>query len=315
MNGVWIILKQLVVNILQPFFSLLDALSLEPFVHICLVVKIMGKIGSKAPSSSISKKAQTSPPPPPPPPAQRPSEPRPTPSAPDSDSDLLGDDEPTVVAKAAPAPKAPSPPPKPPAPAPAPVPAPKKLGMGFFKRGPGRPTDLETVLADAKYDPEFASQVVSSLAGAVNDGRFDSFKVSFEVEGGTEAEALAALMASRGISAAAAAETLAGAVNAMLISLVDSAASAASDGSSGDEAALEAVGSLQEFMSHAGALFGALATGVSIAPVKYSGKTSKANLEGLFTMCVLTFHFAASMLTLRDLNQDTMLQSLGAHFI
>ena len=279
----------------------------------------MGKIGSKAPSTSVSarpspspssKKVQTSPPPPPPP-AQRPSEPRPTPSAPDSDSDLLGDDEPAVVAKAAPAPKAPSPPPKPPAPAP----APKKLGMGFFKRGPGRPTDLETVLADATYDPEFASQVVSSLAGAVNDGRFDSYKVSFEVEGGTEAEALAALMASRGISAAAAAETLAGAVNAMLISLVDSAASAASDGSSGDEAALEAVGSLQEFMSHAGALFGALATGVSIAPVKYSGKTSKANLEGLFTMCVFTFHLAAPMLTLRDLNRDTVLQTLGAHFI
>jgi hypothetical protein len=183
--------------------------------------------------------------------------------------------------------------------------------MGFFKRGPGRPTDLDTVLADATYDREFASQVVSSLAGAVKDGRFDSYKVSFEVEGGSEAEALAALMASRGISASAAAETLAGAVNAMLISLVDSAANAASDGGArgGDEAAMEAVSSLQEFMSHAGNLFEALATGVSITPVKYSGKSSKAKLEGLFTKCVLCC--STSLLLLRsycDQNRDTLLR-------
>lgn len=251
-------------------------------------LKIMGKMGAKAsplpspPRSSEARPSQR-------PSTQRPSESQPAarPTAADSDlmndegpnSDLMDDEGPAAapVRVAAKAPPAPPPPP------------PKKtsVGLGLFKRSPGRPTDLAAVLAAATYDPEFAAQVVSSLAGAVQDGRFDAFKVPFEVEGGSEAEALAALLAARGVAAAAAADTLASAVNAMLIPLVDAAAAAASGGAKGgDAAAMEAVGGLQAFMGHAGGLFEALAAGVEIAPVKYSGKTSKGKLEGLFAKCV-----------------------------
>ena len=228
-------------------------------------LKIMGKMGAKA--SPLPSEPRPSPP--------RPSESRPAARPAAASTDLMDYEEPAMAAVRVAA-KAPPPPKK------------MSVGLGLFKRSPGRPTDLAAVLAEATYDPDFAAQVVSSLAGAVQDGRFDSFRVNFEVEGGSEAEALAALMASRGVGAAAAAETLAGAVNAMLIPLVDAAAEAAScgAGAGGDAAAMAAVSGLQAFMGHAGLLFEALAAGVAIAPVKYSGKTSKAKLEGLFAKCV-----------------------------
>lgn len=178
---------------------------------------------------------------------------------------------------------APTPPP------PSPSPRPKKQGIGLFKRKPSRPLDIDDFLGVDGPMKSFNEQLVSHLANSVAFDRFDLYILDEEFDLDATAEPL---------TKESVAESIAQCVNAMLIPLVDNALailkrSSARGESAGDEETVAALEQLEEFMSHAGALFERLAAGVTIKPVKYSGTASKKQLEGLFTKSVLKFDAAS----------------------
>ena len=183
-----------------------------------------------------------------------------------------------------------------------PVPTPKKkkgiMGSIFSKSSTSRPTDINVVLSRENY-PETApyAQTLAQFLTVGAPGRFRQLEVQGEVdlqnvmddEGTFDVEKakdnLISLKAALQITDATAAETFANVVNAMIITLIDLASSATQISKKDEEkdnATVDALNVVLDYMDHAASLFDAVAKDVEIKPVTYEGTLSKSKLEQMY---------------------------------
>jgi len=174
-------------------------------------------------------------------------------------------------------------------PAVVPPPAPKKkkkkgIASIFSKKDANaRETDLNALFAADALAPNFCM----SLAGILTfgaPGRFPDVEAlpgrpsEFVLEDAKEA--LSKARETEGLTNVLAAESFACVVNCMIITIIDLASSTLKEE---DKITVDALNVVLDFMDHAASLYDAIADGVVITPVTYSGSLGNKKLEQMFT--------------------------------
>ena len=193
-----------------------------------------------------------------------------------------------------------------PQPAPAPVvQTPKKRRLGIFKskRAGDRETDLSVLVSSDGQAPEFASLLGKILTFGA-PGRFpNSMAVlgtempmdDFDLQSAKEMLVDSRLRAN--LEVAQSAEIFANVVNCMLIEIIDLASSSLKEKEA--KKTFDAVSIVVDFMNHAASLYDAVAEGVTIAPVTYSGTLSRSKLEQMYSQ-----YAVAGMMNMEGMSED-----------
>lgn len=168
------------------------------------------------------------------------------------------------------------------------TPPPKARRLGIFKsKKDGRETDLRALVGPDAEAPQFASLLGKILTFGA-PGRFpnalailgsDSPLEQFDLEKAKTMLIEARLSA--GLDVSQSAEIFANVVNCMLIEIVDLASSSLKEKEK--KLILDAINIVVDFMNHAASLYEAVAEGVTITPVTYSGNLAKSKLEQMYS--------------------------------
>ncbi|KAJ1439311.1 hypothetical protein B484DRAFT_444090 [Ochromonadaceae sp. CCMP2298] len=166
----------------------------------------------------------------------------------------------------------------------------------FQKPGGGRPADIKSALKVGSGDPseDYRVLVAAALTAYVPDGALPNKELGRQVVALTQAgsvsekaedekermQALKDEIQASGLSEQEAGEVFAEVANALLVSLVDSAAKTA-DGKE-EQLSVEALDLVTDFVQGAGALFGSTTPRARIDPIQYNGKARKGKLETLY---------------------------------
>jgi hypothetical protein len=193
-----------------------------------------------------------------------------------------------------------------PTPAPAP-PAPQKKGFfdRIFKRsGSSRPTNIDEALRSAG-DPSYSYRmaVIEGLVNYVRPSHVDEWAEFYSSDEFVEEKTLANINKFKdisGLSPQEAADAFAEVANAMLVTLVDTAVNTM-DHAKSDNATIDSVDVITDFIGGAGLLFSKCLDKVAIEPVQYSGKVKKGKLENLYYIYAKKCVDLSSMLSLTGL--------------
>lgn len=176
------------------------------------------------------------------------------------------------------------------------VPAPPPAKKGIFSRifktpGGGRSTDIAAATRTVEDQSDYRTLVAACLASATPSGTMTDFEktglygypddVAYDGTTDQKAALLKKVYKESGMTEQQAGEAFADVTNAVLVKLVDRAASTL-DKKSDESATVEALDDVANFISSIGSLFGLAAGGAVIEPVQYNGKTKKNKLENLF---------------------------------
>lgn len=166
----------------------------------------------------------------------------------------------------------------------------KKKRRGFFSsKKSDRETDLDNLVAEGAQAPEFAALLAKLLTFGA-PGRFPGVTA---LEGGMPMEtfdlekANQLLVESREeneLTDEISAEQFAQVVNCMIIDIIDLASSSLGGKDQKDQATVDALNIVMDFMDHAASLFDSVADGVVINPVTYGGDLTKSKLEQMYAI-------------------------------
>lgn len=174
-------------------------------------------------------------------------------------------------------------------PPPVPKPQEKKSG-GFFanifkKAGGDRPLDLESALRTNDPSYGFKVTVVGNLMNYLPNNLIPAWKrYASDSTASTEEDQMQIVSASMeecALSVQDAANAFADIANAMLATLVDRAIITVDDNDK-DDATLEAIDAIGDFVNGAGSLFSKCLSSAAIDPVIYNGKAKKSKVENLY---------------------------------
>lgn len=168
----------------------------------------------------------------------------------------------------------------------------RKLGIkSVFKRKADRETDLSVLISPDAKAPEFALLLAKVLtAGA--PGRFPHVvslpgaEVSPTLDLESAKQLLIESRTGAGLSLEESAEIFANVVNCMLIDIVDLASTSLKEKE--EQATVEAIRIVVDFMNYAASLYDSVAESVAITPVTYSGTLSKSKLEQMYSAYALS---------------------------
>jgi hypothetical protein len=170
------------------------------------------------------------------------------------------------------------------------VPAKKpRLGMSLFNKKNSRETDIYNLVGASSPNAEFASTLAKLLTFGA-PGRFPTVAAlpgrmpieEYSLEAATET-----LLDVKGdLSQSDTVALFASVVNCMLIDILDLASSALSLKQGKEDATIDALNIVVDFMNHAAELFGAVAGNDVIIdpPVRYEGSLGKAKMEQMFSI-------------------------------
>lgn len=168
-----------------------------------------------------------------------------------------------------------------------PPPKKRRLGISLFNKKSNRETDIQNLVAPSNPNANFASSLAKLLTFGA-PGRFPSvaaLRGSMPIDEYDLTAAADVLLEAKGdLSPTDMVELFASVVNCMLIDILDLASSALSIKNGKEEATIEALNIVVDFMNHAAELFGSVAGNEILIdpPVRYEGSLGKSKLEQMY---------------------------------